>query len=252
VEVHVKRSLSRLAAGLVVAPLLLASDGAARAQGTVTTTVVVPSQSSGPLGLGIRDRVRNLFGMQPTAPTYQTYQVQQVPGTMPMQQVPGTMPMQQVPGTMPMQQVPGNMYMRPATTAEPPVVQQSSHTAYSPVYNAAAAAPVANVPPTNLKVAEKYLEKIGHEQDYSWITGHLFYVHTDGGKWVLRYTAVDEIDRYGGSVVLTPTVEMKNYREGDLVNVFGEVLNNGQSARPLGGALYRVNSIQLIERADPF
>ena len=59
------------------------------------------------------------------------------------------------------------------------------------------------------------------------------------------------MDRYGGSVVLTPTVEMRNFREGDLVNVYGEVLNDGQAARPLGGALYRVNSILMIERADP-
>jgi hypothetical protein len=101
------------------------------------------------------------------------------------------------------------------------------------------------------QIAPKYQEKVGHEADYSWITGHLFYVHTDGGKWVLRYTGVDEVDRYGGSVVLTPTVEMKNYREGDLVNVYGEVMNNGIPVQHLGGALYRVNSILMVERADP-
>ena len=76
-------------------------------------------------------------------------------------------------------------------------------------------------------------------------------VHADGGRWVLRYTAVGEVDPYGGSVVLTPTVEMRNYREGDLVNVTGQILNDGQAARPLGGALYRVGSIQMVERADP-
>ena len=48
---------------------------------------------------------------------------------------------------------------------------------------------------------EKHQDKVGHEQDYTWITGHLFYVRTDGGRWVLRYGQPDEVDKYGGSVV---------------------------------------------------
>ena len=101
------------------------------------------------------------------------------------------------------------------------------------------------------KVALQYREMVGHESDYSWITGQLVYVHADGGMWVVRYANVDEVDRYGGSVVLTPTVEMRNFREGDLVNVTGEILNNGIPVRTVGGALYRVNAIQMVERNDP-
>jgi hypothetical protein len=142
--------------------------------------------------------------------------------------------------------------VQPKVTVEPPKVVPASHTVYyqgtNPQPAAAPAAQVQQLP--TLQIAPKYQEKVGHETDYSWITGHLFYVHADGGKWVLRYTGVAETDAYGGSVVLTPTVEMRNYREGDLVNVYGEVLNDGRSARPLGGALYRVNSIQMVERAD--
>ncbi len=51
-------------------------------------------------------------------------------------------------------------------------------------------------------VRKSYAGKFGHELDYSWITGQLFYIHADGGLWVLRYAGVDSEDRFGGSVVL--------------------------------------------------
>jgi hypothetical protein len=103
----------------------------------------------------------------------------------------------------------------------------------------------------NLKVAKKYEDQVGHDRDYGWITGHLFYIHTDGGRWVLRYTGPGETDKFGGSVVLAPGVEMRNFREGDLVCVYGDVLNEGRATPALGGALYRVNSINMVERSDP-
>ena len=51
-------------------------------------------------------------------------------------------------------------------------------------------------------------------------------------------------------MVLAPAVDMKNYREGDLVSVNGEILNDSRSSRHLGGALYRADSITMIERTD--
>lgn len=100
------------------------------------------------------------------------------------------------------------------------------------------------------KIAKQFENKVGHEADYSWITGSLFYVHADGGRWVVRYALPGEVDKYGGSVVLAPGVEMRNFREGDLVCVHGQILNEGRASRSLGGALYRVNTINMIERAD--
>jgi hypothetical protein len=102
-----------------------------------------------------------------------------------------------------------------------------------------------------LKLAKKDQDRIGHEDDYSWITGHLFYVHTNGGCWILRYALPDQPDRFGGSVVLAPGVEMKNFREGDLVCVYGKVIDQGRPYPNLGGALYRVDTITMVERADP-
>lgn len=110
----------------------------------------------------------------------------------------------------------------------------------------------ANNPPLgDLPVDKKYEDKVGHETNYSWVTGHLYYVHVDGGHWVVRYGLPGEIDKFGGSVVLAPGVEMRNYREGDLVCVFGDILDEGRPVRSLGGALYRVNVISVVDRSDP-
>ena len=105
---------------------------------------------------------------------------------------------------------------------------------------------VINMPSMNF--AENPREKAGHEYDYSRITGYLYYVHTDGGRWVLRYAGLDEVDRYGGSVVLASSVEMGNFREGDLVTVYGAIVNEGRASRSLGGPLYRVDMIEMRER----
>jgi hypothetical protein len=69
--------------------------------------------------------------------------------------------------------------------------------------------------------------------------------------WVVRYAPIDHEDRFGGSVVLASAVSMRNFREGDLVCVSGEILNEGRASRYLGGPLYRAATIDLIERADP-
>jgi hypothetical protein len=104
---------------------------------------------------------------------------------------------------------------------------------------------------SSLAVSEKYMEQVGHEHDYSWITGHLFFVHADGGRWVVRYAQPDQVDRFGGSVVLAPGVQMKNFREGDLVCVFGHLLSESRTSPALAAPLYQVDSITIVERGDP-
>ncbi len=99
-------------------------------------------------------------------------------------------------------------------------------------------------------VKKDFVDSIGHADDYSWVTGQLFYVHAGGGMWVLRYAGVDEVDGYGGSVVLTTAVSMRNFRDGDLVSVTGEVLKDGRATKYLGGPLYRATSVNMVERAD--
>ena len=169
-----------------------------------------------PQATSFRDKVRAAFGLPPLAKSSPTAPVKSV--------------------------------SQPAAPVQTPVVARVGYSVYAPVANPQGKPAAVEQP--RPQVAAKYKAMVGHEADYSWITGQLYYVHADGGMWVVRYANVGEVDRYGGSVVLTPTVEMRNFREGDLVNVCGEILNNGLPVRNLGGALYRVNSIQMIERND--
>ncbi len=102
-----------------------------------------------------------------------------------------------------------------------------------------------------VSVQKEYQDKVGAADDYSWITGQLGRVHTAAGAvWVVRYNSVGQADKYGGSVVLAPAVEMRNYREGDLVCVQGEILQDRGAPGHLGGALYRASSIAMVSRAD--
>ena len=123
-----------------------------------------------------------------------------------------------------------------------------------PIPVVTSSSPAQTAPPPqalNLPLTKKAEDKIGHDDEYNWVTGQLFYVRTEGGKWVLRYGRLDEMDKYGGSVVLTPTVEMRNFREGDIVCVYGQIINEGRASRALGGPLYRVSSINMVDRSDP-
>ena len=103
--------------------------------------------------------------------------------------------------------------------------------------------------PAGPDIVLTYLGRSSCSADYSRLTGQLSYVHTGGGLWVVRYAPLDGDDRYGGSVVLAPVVSMDSYKEGDLVSVTGEVLNDGQrTSKFLGGPLYRTTSVTLLDR----
>jgi hypothetical protein len=101
---------------------------------------------------------------------------------------------------------------------------------------------------TSTELAPEFVDKVANAPDYSWLTGELFYIHADKGLWVVRYAPVDKEDRYGGSVVLAAAVSMENFREGDLVTVHGEILNEGRASKYLGGPLYRTVNVKLEER----
>lgn len=88
-----------------------------------------------------------------------------------------------------------------------------------------------------------------HADDYRWIQGRLHWVHVNGGAWVVRYAPLDEVDAYGGSVVLTRNDRLKDHREGDFVRIEGEILSDRSSVF-LGGPLYRVERITLLKSAD--
>src|SRR5262249_42448535 len=95
------------------------------------------------------------------------------------------------------------------------------------------AAPALSAPATETKnpfeLDRRYESRVARAPDYGWLTGQLFYVHADGGLWVLRYAPLWKEDPNGGSVVLARDLRMESYREGDLVTVHGELLSQQRS-----------------------
>ena len=62
--------------------------------------------------------------------------------------------------------------------------------------------------------------------------------------WRLRYAPIDQIDIYGGVVVLDGGAELSNLRDGQHVRVRGELV---PPAEPNGAAHYRVASIETLD-----
>jgi hypothetical protein len=223
-----------LAAGAVGAP----ADDACPCNATAPRPAgpynqVAPASSGGVFGW-----MRNLLGQRQASPTYQI-----IPGAPVNNAAPAltNQPMRIQPVT----------YSAASGASVTTTRRTNLPTVYTTGSGTTVTSPRPSVDVPMLAVAKKYEDRVGHERDYSWVTGHLFFTHADGGRWVVRYALPDEIDRYGGSIILAPGVEMRNYREGDLVCVYGDVLDESRSSRSLGGALYRVNVISLVDRNDP-
>ncbi len=90
------------------------------------------------------------------------------------------------------------------------------------------------------KIDPKLADKMGHEDDYSWITGQLEAVN---GAFILHYAPADVVDRFGGRMVLNGNVDMSNFKNGDLVTVHGNVLEGRNMS------IYRIESIDAVEPA---
>ena len=100
------------------------------------------------------------------------------------------------------------------------------------------------------QIREEYVQRVAIADDDSWIIGQLFYLHADGGTWVVRYAPLGKEDRYGGEVVLARGVDMSQLREGDLVYVKGEVLKESRANKYVGGPLYRASTVNLNDRVN--
>lgn len=96
-------------------------------------------------------------------------------------------------------------------------------------------------PKNGVAILGQYKQRIGHEDDYSWITGQLAQVN---GRWVVQYAGPETVDRFGGSLPLHVTQDLKNFQPGDLVNVHGNVLHQAGGQ----GLIYRVTNIHLVEK----
>jgi hypothetical protein len=97
--------------------------------------------------------------------------------------------------------------------------------------------------PAGKGINPKMVEKIGHENDYSWVTGQAF---LENGKWVIRYATPEIVDRFGGSFILAPGTDTSKIRHGDLVTIQGQPVGSAGN----GATLYRATSVNLIEHEN--
>jgi hypothetical protein len=149
---------------------------------------------------------------------------------------------------------------QPLNTVEPPMPGAGKVSTGVPPQGAmapAAAAAIAQVShgpggaSLDLPVAEKFKHKIGHEADHSWVSGQLYRLEGgNGGLWVVRYATAEERDAHGGSVLLAPAIDMRNFRDGDLVSVRGQILNGGRHSEQIACPVYRAEDVNLLERGD--
>lgn len=91
------------------------------------------------------------------------------------------------------------------------------------------------------KLSAAELQKIGHDPEYTWITGKIM---RSGNRWVIVYAGPDEIDRFGGELPLVVQSPVTGIQEGDLVCAHGLVVS--QNGR---GAYYHAREVNLVERA---
>ena len=103
---------------------------------------------------------------------------------------------------------------------------------------------------TDRQIKPQYAQRVAIADDGSWVLGQLFYVHEDGGTWIVRYAPLGKEDKYGGEVVLAHGIDMSKLREGDLAFVRGEIVHEGRASKYVGGPLYRAFSVELNERVD--
>jgi hypothetical protein len=81
-------------------------------------------------------------------------------------------------------------------------------------------------------------------EDYSWVQGRLFRVHTGGGYWQIRYQSHEQSDEYGGRFLLTGPAA-NDLKEGDVVRIEGAVQSYDDRHRTTA---YRVNALKVIHK----
>lgn len=87
-------------------------------------------------------------------------------------------------------------------------------------------------------LSARMADKVGHENDFSWITGQL---RRENNGWVIYFATPETIDRYNGRLPIASGIDMSKFQDGDLVTAHGQVSSRGNQAA------YQASSVDLIE-----
>ena len=149
------------------------------------------------------------------------------------------------PAALPLATLPPVSNERFKVSELPPVSMSESHvvTSQKPAMEAVKTTSVKNddVAPRRSFADITARPEFAHDNDYKWLVGELSYV-PQKQQWRVRYTSIDDEDRYGGSVTLDASHLMEGFKAGQLVRVEGAMLSP-DSREP--APMYRVNAISV-------
>ena len=127
----------------------------------------------------------------------------------------------------------------PSTSA--PVNSSMIATPTSPLSQVSMTTPATTVTPLPArpsKISPDLINKVGHADDFTWITGQ---IRIENGVHVLHYATPETVDRYNGHVVLNSDKDLRNVPEGAYVCVRGNV------AQTTGNqTIYRVQALDIL------
>jgi hypothetical protein len=84
----------------------------------------------------------------------------------------------------------------------------------------------------------------GHAGDYKWISGQAISYR---GEWRLRYASVDEMDDFGGSLVLLGSSLQSDLRDGEQFKLTGFMVEHDARA---GGPAFHVESVEPVSSKE--
>jgi hypothetical protein len=134
--------------------------------------------------------------------------------------------------------------VKQAPARQAPTVKQAPATNQVRPASSVRSGPVLQAPPARAesKINPRFVNNIGHADDYSWITGQL---DREGNRWVIRYATPDTVDRYQGQVTLAPGIDLNHLRPGELVSANGQITGTSN-----GAATFRATAVNKIKLVD--
>lgn len=125
----------------------------------------------------------------------------------------------------------------------PPATVKVTPATYQPAFptSTTSVTPAVKVIPPSRpnRISKSFEGKVGHETDYSWITGQ---IRIENGHHVLHFATPETVDRYNGNLILLSDRDLRNFSDGDFVSARGQVVQQN------GLTLYRVSGIDLLQR----
>ena len=205
----------------------------------------------------ILGRLQKLFGKKDAEPQYRVEPpiasptkaprfMQRMPEGNSTESTPQAVPVSNVKIVTPATYQPSGLAIQPIPTntqslsiPATPVSTQSLSSPTTPI-DAPNPTTVPATPARPNRISPDLVGKVGHEQDFSWITGQ---IRIENGQHVIHFAPPEVVDRFNGSLVMTSsTTDLRTFHDGEYVSARGQVAQQGSTA------VYRLTGIDRLPR----